>query len=257
MSTSFFARYKRTFQRRGLAFTLIELLVVIAIIAILAALLLPALAKAKAKAAQIQCVNNVKQLSYAFVMYVNDNQDIFPATASRNTSGYELEDWIYWRMGPAFPPVNKSAICSGLGNINSNMFRCSLDRDDSERIIENTDGQGIYPYSYSATSFVSANVNHGITTMIDKTTKAAQRFKLASVKNPTVKIMLAEEQATHNANECSNPNAPVINDGRFSAPGDALTIRHSKKAVVSLADGHVTSVLPGYATNQIYCQPDF
>jgi prepilin-type processing-associated H-X9-DG protein len=50
---------------------------------------------------------------------------------------------------------------------------------------------------------------------------------------------------------------PVVNDGRFAPPGDGLTIRHSKKAVVSLADGHVVAVLPGYATNQLYYQPDF
>jgi len=222
---------------------LIELLVVIAIIAILASMLLPALAKAKAKAAQSKCYSNLRQLSLGMLMYIDDNQGTFPGTASRNTYGFQPEDWIYWRVvGPTATqyPITQSPIVYSLGSVNSNLFRCPLDFDDRDR--KAGDANGPYYPSYSLTSYGEDGTRSLGMASIRDLSKRWFAFKQSSIKDPAKKIMLAEEQASTRPPDVSDPSASIINDGRWAPPGDVLTSRHNKKGDVAYADGH-TAVL--------------
>jgi prepilin-type N-terminal cleavage/methylation domain-containing protein/prepilin-type processing-associated H-X9-DG protein len=260
------------------AFTLIELLVVIAIIAILAAMLLPALARAKRKAQQAFCINNVKQLGLGMALYLGDNSDIYAGAASANTYGPHLEDWIYWRLTPlqtvsgVLMTLDKSPVIRVLGTgASTNLFRCPADLLDNDRIAQAQSSQP-YFYSYEFTSYnVNGTTSPGLTTIIDAAGKAWYS-KASNVKNPSSKLMAVEPTASltpkdEPPDEIAQGKTWVVQCGRWEPFGTSppyttannfLSVRHGKQmSDACFADGHVQAVGQDYALNYMYSLPTY
>ncbi len=243
-------RWRRPFRARGRllpAFTLIELLVVVAILGVLAALLLAALAGARGKARGAACISNQRQLAVAFLLYCDDHEDIFPTGAAASTIGAHPEDWIWWQMQaatsgqPSMRDAQGSALAPFLSGYRSSYFRCPADRDALARELawQQNMSQELYTYSYS----LNAHSMGGMASYISQDRSMKFFNKRGAVVNPSHKIMLAEEKGSAE----DGPGSAFIDDGRWQPLGYPLTMRHSGRANVAFADGHVEAVRREFA----------
>lgn len=229
--------HKELLYRAG--FTLLELLVVIGIIAILSALLLPAINRAKTKAATASCLNNLRQLQICWHCYATDNEDVLPPNDSINFNANDFVDGLSWCQGDARVDRTTDNLQKGVlfpYNRSVAIYHCPADhsmtdqgyhlRNRSYNMSQSING---YPEFYTNLFF------YGVPSF----------KKLSAISEPGVAdlFVFIDEHPETLYDPCfSNPVDIYARNFSFMAGPmwwDMPADRHDQGAGLSFADGHV------------------
>jgi prepilin-type N-terminal cleavage/methylation domain-containing protein len=178
-------------------FTLIELLVVMAIIAILAALLLPALARAKAQSTQTQCLNNLRQQAIAMVAYLGENNNTWPVNVSSITYTGKM-GIVQGYTFPANDPTRFLNALLGPFGPSNEVFVAHCPNDTGEIATESLNATTSLYNEYGNSYSINYRDPNGNPTLSDDSDLT---YKLDTVTRPTLTIMLTENCAYEYADD--------------------------------------------------------